>query len=325
MRHATLVLALVIITGFLAQPISADDRSVCYTMREKAPDEVIAACTHLIASATGRTLATAYNSRAWAYIGKKEYDRAITDLNEAIRLDPKSSVAYNNCGFAYNVKGDYDRAIADTSEAIRLDPKNSAAYNNRGWAYNMKGEYDRAIVDLNKAIRLDPKSSNAYKNRSFAYDSKGEYDHAIADLNEAIRLDPNNAKARSALARVEQARAQALAATQPSAVVASTQPGHRVALVIGNSAYANVDALPNARRDADAVAAALRGTNFQAVTLKNDLARDKLIDVLRNFATEAEKADWAVIYFAGHGIEIGGNNYLIPVDARVDGADAPSR
>ena len=317
MRRATLVLALVIISGFLAQPVSADDRSVCDTMGVKAPDEAIAACTRLIASAKGRTLAITYNNRAWAYIGKRDYDRAIADLNEAIRLDPRNSAAYNNRGWAYIDKRDYDRAIADLNEAIRLDPRNSEAYNNRGWAYNGKGEYDRAIADTSEAIRLDSKNSAAYNNRGWAYIGKRDYDRAIADLNEAIRLDPNNAKARSALARVEQARAQALAGTQPSTVVASTQSIPRVALVIGNSAYASSAALPNARRDAEAVAAALRNANFQRVMVENDLAHEKLISVLRNFAAEAEKADWAVIYFAGHGIEISGLNYLIPVDARL--------
>jgi len=53
------------------------------------------------------------------------------------------------------------------------------------------------------------------------------------------------------------------------------------------------------------------------VTLSNDLTRDKFFQVLRAFASEAEKADWAVVYYAGHGFEIGGVNYLVPVDARL--------
>jgi tetratricopeptide (TPR) repeat protein len=54
------------------------------------------------------------------------------------------------------MKGDYDRAIADLTEAIRLDPKYVWAYASRGEAYRMKGDYDRAIADLTEAIRLDP-------------------------------------------------------------------------------------------------------------------------------------------------------------------------
>jgi uncharacterized caspase-like protein len=92
----------------------------------------------------------------------------------------------------------------------------------------------------------------------------------------------------------------------------------RVALVIGNSAYRSVPALPNPRRDAEAMAAALRQVGFQSVSLKGDLTREALIEALRSFAREAESADWAVVYFAGHGIEMGGANYLIPVDARLE-------
>ncbi len=53
------------------------------------------------------------------------------------------------------------------------------------------------------------------------------------------------------------------------------------------------------------------------MTLANDLTRDKFFETLRAFARDAEKADWAVVYYAGHGLEIGGVNYLVPVDARL--------
>jgi uncharacterized caspase-like protein len=94
-------------------------------------------------------------------------------------------------------------------------------------------------------------------------------------------------------------------------------PGRRVALVIGNSAYQNVAALPNPVRDAAAIAATLRGLGFERVILETNLTREKLLDTLRAFSAEAEKADWAAIYFAGHGIEMAGTNYLIPVEAKL--------
>jgi hypothetical protein len=92
---------------------------------------------------------------------------------------------------------------------------------------------------------------------------------------------------------------------------------HRVALVLGNSRYRNVPSLPNPERDAAEVANALRATGFENVTLRTNLDRDQLIQALRAFATQAERADWSVIYYAGHGIEVGGTNYLIPVDATI--------
>lgn len=91
----------------------------------------------------------------------------------------------------------------------------------------------------------------------------------------------------------------------------------RVALVIGNGRYASVPALPNPDRDAGLIAESLRGAGFQSVTLATDLSRSGLIAALNAFSEQAERADWALVYFAGHGIEVGGTNYLVPVDARL--------
>jgi uncharacterized caspase-like protein len=83
------------------------------------------------------------------------------------------------------------------------------------------------------------------------------------------------------------------------------------------SAYASHSALPNAKRDAQAVAASLREVGFQSVVEGYDLDKRKLESTLQSFAQQATTANWAVIYYAGHGIEIGGTNYLIPVDAKL--------
>ncbi len=83
----------------------------------------------------------------------------------------------------------YDLAIAEFSDAIRLKPDYVDAYNNRGVAYNGKGDYDRAIADETQAIRLDPNQVRAYCNRANDYAHKGDWDKAIADCNEAIRLE----------------------------------------------------------------------------------------------------------------------------------------
>ena len=112
-------------------------------------------------------------NRGNAWRSKQEYDRAIADCTEAIRLDPKLAVAYNNRGFAWNEQEEYDRAIADYDEAIRLDPKYAAAYSNRGFAWHDKGEHDRAIADYTEAIRLDPKLAVGYNNRGSAWRRQG--------------------------------------------------------------------------------------------------------------------------------------------------------
>jgi tetratricopeptide (TPR) repeat protein len=172
----------------------ADDAGTCVNA---TGDEQIAACTRAINSGrwVGSGLGWAYINRGNAYRSKGDNDRAIADLNEAIRLDPKSAMAFNIRAGTYHQKGDNDRALTDLNEAIRLDPKLAVAFNNRGNAYSNKGDNDRAIADYNEAIRLDPKLANVYYNRGRAYSDKGDNDRAIADLNEAIRLDPKYVKA----------------------------------------------------------------------------------------------------------------------------------
>jgi uncharacterized caspase-like protein len=133
--------------------------------------------------------AEAYYNRGNDYYSEGEYDKALSDFNQTIRLDPKYAAAYVNRGFIYNmIKDEYDKAIADFSEAIKLNPDYASAYNNRGGAYYNKGEYDKAIADFNEAITLNPDYARAYKNRGIAYEAKGEDALAEADYAEAERL-----------------------------------------------------------------------------------------------------------------------------------------
>ena len=190
--HASVVTLLVIAAhAFAAQregnDCTADD-----------VDRRIAGCTRILQDQgeTVRNRVGAFINRAIAYKAKGDLERAITDYNEAIRLDPKYADAYYNRAIAYKAKGDLDRAIADYNEAIRLNPNDALAYNNRGIAYRAKGELDRAIADYDEAIRLDPRDALAYNNRGIAYQAKGDFGRAIADYDEAIRREPKDALAR---------------------------------------------------------------------------------------------------------------------------------
>lgn len=98
----------------------------------------------------------------------------------------------------------------------------------------------------------------------------------------------------------------------------------RVALVIGNSTYKSVPALPNPANDAAALTATLKGAGFDIVDSKLDLPIAGMRRALREFSDQARDADVAVIYYAGHGIEMQGTNYLIPTDAKLErDTDAP--
>src|SRR3954451_24266948 len=92
----------------------------------------------------------------------------------------------------------------------------------------------------------------------------------------------------------------------------------RVALVLGNSAYQNVAPLTNPVNDSSKMAATLKQAGFDVVDSRRDLPAAETRRALRDFADAARDADIAVVYYAGHGMEVDGGNYLIPIDAKLE-------
>jgi formylglycine-generating enzyme required for sulfatase activity len=101
------------------------------------------------------------------------------------------------------------------------------------------------------------------------------------------------------------------------AVSASAQAPRRAALVIANAVYAHAGRLANPPNDARAVADSLRRAGFQSVDLKADVSIANFRAALRDFRAKADGAQIALVYYAGHGIEANGRNWLIPVDAKL--------
>jgi uncharacterized caspase-like protein len=97
--------------------------------------------------------------------------------------------------------------------------------------------------------------------------------------------------------------------------VAPASAEKRVALAIGNGDNAKVGKLPNPTRDAAAMEALLRTAGFDGVEVKRDLDRRAMCRALRDFSDRVRDVDIAVVFYAGHGIEVNRANYLIPVDA----------
>jgi tetratricopeptide (TPR) repeat protein len=292
------------------------------------------------------TLAGAYQERGRAHARKNDHERAVSDFTAALRIDRGNWGAFNLRGLSYGEQKDYDRAIADFSEAIRLSPKYAVAYYNRARALGAKGEHDRALADLDQAISLAPNAVQ-YRLRGYAHEQKGALEKALADYRQAQTLDPRNQRALEGVRRVETALGRA---PQPAPQAASPQPtsppapqqsaaatpqapaapaapaprpqaqtGSRVALVIGNGAYRHSTRLPNPANDATDVAAALRRLGFDVVDGR-DLDKRGMEDRLREFGRKLDHATLALFFYAGHGLQVGGKNYLVPVDARLERA-----
>jgi tetratricopeptide (TPR) repeat protein len=166
--------------------------------KQFSPDLQIGGCTALIQAGkeNSKNLAAAFNNRGNTYNRKGQYDRAIEDYNQALRLDPKSATAFSNRGVAYERKGQYDRAIEDYSQVIRLDPQNAAAFNSRCWERAIVGrELREALADCNESLRLKPNDADTLDSRGFVYIKLGQFDPAIADYSAAVAANPKAASA----------------------------------------------------------------------------------------------------------------------------------
>jgi tetratricopeptide (TPR) repeat protein len=184
-----------------ARPRPKDERSECFARGE--PQAVIEACSREIEGGRlrGRQLARAHIQRGMAYNRLRD-ERAIAELDAAIRLDPAIPAAYLQRSTAFRIQRAFDHAIADAAEAIKLNPKSPAGFFGRGAAYVGKREYEAAIADLSKAIEINPRPQ-FYVQRGLAYERMREADKALADYRAALELAPNHPHAKAGIARIE--------------------------------------------------------------------------------------------------------------------------
>jgi tetratricopeptide (TPR) repeat protein len=210
--------------------------------------------------------ADALFERGVTYIEKHNYAAACDDLSRSIQLRPGFALTYYERGLAIWRQGDqsrFDEAIADFSTVIRLIPSDFVAWRSRAMLWFAKRDYRKAIDDFNEAIRLQPDDVTAHNNRGFAYESVGEYSQAIADFNLAIRLQPQSAPAYAGrgLAWVNRGEYDLAIADLNEAV--RLQPDYAAAYSYRSSAYAHKGDQARAQSDAS-VADMLRSRGEQA-------------------------------------------------------------
>jgi len=206
--HACLLTSCVLAAGLALwagtlEVQAADDAKACI---QESGDPAIEACTRAITSKRyiGHVLARQYLLRGVERRAKQDYDVALTDFAEAAKVDKKYADAfYNRCAI-YNFRKEYDSALTECGQAIKLGPSADATvaggserlgkdlalsdfYTERGFAYFKKDDIIHALVDLDNAIRLNPNNGRALKTRGLAYEAKGD-PRAQADLASAKLL-----------------------------------------------------------------------------------------------------------------------------------------
>ena len=193
-------------TGALAQS-SAETWEIC---RQYSHDLSIEACSAIVNTRdeTDANLAEAYYHRGFAHRIRGDYDWAIHNLDQAIRLRPSEANFWVVRGDVYRDKGHPDRAIEDYDQAIRVNPSSAFAFNARGTVHGRMDRYDRAIQDYDQAIRLNPSYEIALANRCLARAIVDQLALALDDCNESLRLqaDFNSALGYRALVHLKAGR-----------------------------------------------------------------------------------------------------------------------
>jgi hypothetical protein len=135
-----------------------------------------------------RDSAEDYFNRADREMRSRNYQSAIIDYTEAIRLKPDWAQAYSDRGNAYDNLGQYDKAVDDFTEVIRLEPKWISAYSERGHAYSAQRLYRKAVAAYTEAIRLWPDDADLYDSRAIVFDKLGNHSRAEQDRRKAKEL-----------------------------------------------------------------------------------------------------------------------------------------
>jgi regulator of sirC expression with transglutaminase-like and TPR domain len=248
-------------------------------------------------------------------------DRANADFNRAIRLKPDYAAPYSGRAWLLLKVGKAEEARSDADKGVSLDAADADSRDTRGHILLTLGNAAAALDDFNEALRLRADSISSLWGRGQAYEQQGLRSLALADYKKAIELKAMGPKATGAQ---NKARARLIVLESPTAPVQAsnvaqkpkTAMGRRVALVIGNGAYKAVAQLPNPKNDASAVAGELTRLGFEVIE-KHDLGVAAMRKVLGEFEDKTAGAEWALVYYAGHGMELDGKNWLIPVDAEL--------
>jgi tetratricopeptide (TPR) repeat protein len=175
--------------------LAYDDRGQIW-LAKKDPAKAVADFSKALEIAP--KFAAAYTHRGNAYRAGKKGEDAKADYSKALALDKKDgATTYLNQGIASLQDKQYDDAIKQLSEAVKLDPDSPSAYNELGRAYAGRKDFGKAIESFNEALARDPDLADAYQNRGFAYLDSGNSAKAIADFTRLGKLAGDNAALRA--------------------------------------------------------------------------------------------------------------------------------
>jgi tetratricopeptide (TPR) repeat protein len=185
---------------------------------------VLALCCSQLAQAQGNKEATKFAREGAEASKNQDWNKAIEAFRKATDLDrkfaPNLAIAYQQRGFASANERQFEDAIRDFSEALKINSRDPRIYEQRAAVEMKMNDYDKALADYTEAIRLKPNDVRYYLYRSYIYETKGDVKASMADTEKALKLDPKNEEAKSRKTRLE---ARPAAAPPPPARANSPQ------------------------------------------------------------------------------------------------------
>ena len=212
------------------------------------PDDAIKYFNEKVAGAKD---ATPLAYLGWAYREKKDCPMAIKTYDQAIAKQPAADWI-NNRGILHLEARDFDKAIADFTEALRLKPDFLIAMENRSLANQSANRPDQALVDLTEVMRRDPKNARHFVRRAQLYGMKADLDAAQKDYDEAVALEPRNTDTLVKRGDLFAERKQFAKAYADYALAAKLTPEDSEPLVHRSHVFVEEKKFPNALVDLDA-------------------------------------------------------------------------
>jgi len=158
----------------------------------------------------------------------EDWDKAVESLRKATALDHKYAsdlaTVYQGRGYAAAKNQQFQEAVQDFTEALKIKSNDPRIYEQRAAAEMKVYDYDKALADYSEASKLKPNEVRYYNYRAYIYETKEDTQNSMAETDKALKIDPNNQEAKGRKQRLEQKQAEKMPTPPPTTPAPKKSP-----------------------------------------------------------------------------------------------------